>query len=113
MNEVSMLPPNRIFLMRVCSDALVGAFIQKGDYIRCERMDMLERGQFGVVQTPYGILLRFIFFESGGYVRLESVSYDFPTLCLSPQEVQVIGRPLLLLRDLRDLRKSKESDNDA
>src|SRR4051812_47781771 len=112
MNGFLMLPAHRIFIMRVRSDDLKAAHIQKGDFISCEHTDRLEQGQFGVLQTPYGILLRF-FFQTEDYVRLEPVSCDFATLYLSSREVQVIGRPLLLHRDLRDMRKSEVSESDT
>jgi SOS-response transcriptional repressor LexA len=113
MGEVLMLPANRIFRLRVCSDDLAGALIQKGDSISCERTDNLERGQFGAVQTPYGILLRYFFLEPEGYVRLEPIGPDLATLCLSPHEVRILGRPLSLQRDLRGMNKSGGSDSDA
>jgi SOS-response transcriptional repressor LexA len=113
MSEILMLPANGIFHMRVCSDDLVSALIQKDDFISCERTDRLEQGQFGVIQTPYGILLRYFFLGPEGYVRLEPISSDFATLCLSPHEIKVLGRPLLLQRDLRGMNKSGGSGNDA
>lgn len=95
--ELSLLPAGSSFQVQVLGDALVGASIQHGDIIDCERVDTLEQGQLGLLRTPYGLMLR-LFYSDGEVIRLEPASMEYATLYLPFSDVQIIARPIRLER---------------
>jgi SOS-response transcriptional repressor LexA len=95
--ELSILPAGSSFQVQILGDALVGASIQHGDVIDCERTDTLEQGQIGLLKTPYGLMLR-LYFRDGDVIRLEPASMEYATLCLPPSDVQIIASLIRLER---------------
>jgi SOS-response transcriptional repressor LexA len=105
--ELAMLPVGASFIVHIDTWSLSGAAIVSGDRLSCERADTLMRGQLGIVRTPYGILPRFVYFEPE-YARLETADHTSPTLCLPLHEVEVIGRPVKLVRRFPDALRESE-----
>lgn len=106
--ELSLLPLGSSFIVAITGYSLSGAAIVSGDRLSCERTDALARGALGIVRTPYGILPRFVYFEPD-YVRLETADGSYPTLCLPAHEVEIIGRPVKLVRRFRDVPRESEA----
>lgn len=90
---------------RVFGDALRGLGIHHSDRLYCEAASHVESDQLALVDTPYGLLPRFVTFAPEGFVKLEAANANTPTLCLHPNEVQIIGRVVTLLRDVRGVRR--------
>lgn len=95
--ELSILPAGSSFLIQILGDALTGQGIQHGDLIDCERTDTLEQGQLGLLKTPYGLMMR-LYHSDGEVIRLEPASAEYATLYLPTSDVQIIARPLRLVR---------------
>ena len=97
--SVTLLPAGAAFQLQILDDSLTGASIRCFDLIDCERVEKLQASDspYAVVQTPYGLMVRRYYAEEG-YVRLESANHAYPTLCLAPEDVQIIGRLIRLER---------------
>lgn len=109
-------PPRHLpgFTHRVFGDALRGEGINHLDRLYCERASELAAGELGIVSTPYGVLARFVTLtqtDAGDFVKLEAANPNTLTLCLSPDDVQIMGRVVTLLRDLRGARREREGES--
>jgi SOS-response transcriptional repressor LexA len=97
--QLTLLPVDENFIASNLSDALTGEGINHSDQLHCLRVNRVESGELGVVNTPYGLMIRRYHVEEN-YIRLEAANPQFPTLFLPPQSVHIIGRPYKLVRDL-------------
>lgn len=87
----------------VCGDSLNGDGIFDGDYVilrlTFERHE-IKQGQLVAVFTPYGLLLKHIYFTLNKKVRLVSANTEFEDILLDAEEVNVQGIVVRIERDL-------------
>lgn len=107
--RLTLLSAGEFFLASNLTDALEGDGILHSDLLHCERVNKVKPGSLAIVNTPFGLMLRYYFLEeneNGSFVRLQTANPAFPVLCLAPQIVHIVGRPYRLERDVERKREA-------
>lgn len=86
---------DRFVCVRVCGDSLLNApriSVRNGDYALVHLTGDIRDGDLAAVLTPEGMMLKFIYNEPGGRIRLEPANPDFDIRYFDASEVTVQGR---------------------
>ena len=90
----------RYLAVRVNDDSLAGAQICAGDYAIVQVTAEVSGGDLAAVCTPAGKLLRYVYFEQDGRIRLEAANPAHPVHSYLAPQVQITGRVIKIERDL-------------
>src|SRR5690606_11102541 len=93
-----MIGPGEHFALEVVGDSMIDAGIHDGDTVIVRRADTARDGEIVValVETEEATLKRI--FRQGGQVLLESANPDYETRHFGPDQVEVQGRLVGLIR---------------
>lgn len=99
--QLTSLPLGAAITVRTWGDSLTGAGILNGDTLRICRADTVNAGELAAIYTPYGLMVRLYAPHHLGFVELRPANSDYPTLCLHPNDIEIVGRVVSVKRDLR------------
>jgi len=91
---------DRFVLSEVCGDSLSGAGIYDGDYALIHlSFEDVRDGDLVAAFTPDGMLIKFLWQNYDGRVRLESANPGWPTRFYDPEDITIQGKVIRTERD--------------
>jgi repressor LexA len=99
--SASMFPKNTkdVFALRVRGDSMIDAMVNDGDIVIMRRQETAQNGDMVAVWlTPSDTTTLKYFFNEGSQVRLQPANPHMQPIYVDPQEVQVQGRVMMVIR---------------
>jgi repressor LexA len=91
---------DQFVLSEVCGDSLTGAGIQDGDFALIHLNPIeIHDGDLVAAFTPDGMLIKFIWHNHDGLMRLESANPNWPTRYYDPTDITIQGKVVRTERD--------------
>lgn len=92
-------PNDRFCAAEINGDSLKNDGIFDGDFAIIHITQDLSDGNLAAVFTSYGMLIKYIFLNADGRVRLESANDEYPPLYFEPIEITIQGKVIRTERD--------------
>ena len=89
-----------LFMLRVRGESMIEAGILNGDYVVAEQRDIVNNGDIAVVGIPGGEATIKFFKLDGSTVTLTPANPTLEPMVYSPDEVQIFGRVVTVMRKL-------------
>ncbi len=89
-----------LFMLRVRGDSMIEAGIFDGDYVVCRRQETAQENKIVVAGIGDGEATVKTFKRRGTAVVLQPANPDFEEMVLSPEEVQIYGQVVTVMRKL-------------
>lgn len=83
----------------ICGDSLESKGVKAGDFALVHLTRDISQGDLAAICTPNGMLIKFVFVEHDGRVRLESAHPDYPPICFEMGDIDIQGRVVRTERD--------------
>lgn len=87
-------------MSEICGDSLSGAGIYDGDFalihLNCE--DVRE-GDLVAALAPEGLLIKFLWYDDDGLIRLEGANSQWPARYYDPADLTIQGKVIRTERD--------------
>jgi SOS-response transcriptional repressor LexA len=92
---------DRFVIIEVCGDSLKKHRIFNGDFALVHLTKDIKQGDLVGVLTPIGMLVKYVYLELDGHVRLESSDKkNYPPMWFELSEVEIQGKVVRIERDL-------------
>ena len=89
-----------LFMLRVRGDSMIDAGIFDGDYVVCRRQNTAEENKIVVAGIGDGEATVKTFNRRGTAVVLKPANPEFAEMVLNPEEVQIFGQVVTVMRKL-------------
>lgn len=83
----------------IIGDSLKKKGIFNGDTVVIDTLVEVGSGDLAILQIPGGEVIRFVYFEKGSKIRLESSNKDYKTLFFDLSDVKILGRVIITQRN--------------
>lgn len=90
---------DKFVIAEVCGDSLVERGVFNGDMALILLTHEIKQGELAAVRTPEGMLIKFVYEEADGRIRLESAHRNHPPRRFDAEDIEIQGRVVRTERD--------------